>query len=364
MTIHALQGGGAEWVFCQLARRWAEAGHEVHVVTWSAVDGDPAALGPNITRHGLDLLRPSSNAWQALLANWRRLRKLRATLGNLNPEVVLSFCDQMNISTLRATRGLRLPVWIAERSDPSKQQLSPWWELGRRQNYPRCTGCLVQTKQIAKHLSQLIPPERLFVIPNAVNAPLLTSDCASDPQEASQHRGFNSSKIVLSVGRLSREKGIDVLLAAWREAQPQLDGWQLHVAGDGPQRATLEAQCTDLPSVKFLGWLADPATEYATSALFVLPSRYEGFPNALLEAMSHGLPCIATRCSQAVDELSQAGSAVRMVAVESPSQLAAAIMELGRATERRRQLSQSAKRVSQEYAWSRIGPLWDRVLTS
>lgn len=362
MSIHALQGGGAERVFSQLSQRWADAGHEVHVITWSAADRDPFPLEANIVRHGLDLLLASRNIWQSLFANLNRLHKLRSTLRQVKPDVVLSFCDQMNIVTLRAARGLNAPVWIAERSDPSQQQLSSWWERERRLNYPHCTGCIVQTEQIAEYLSQLIPRERLFVIPNAVNAPLspaMNTNAAIAPGPADE---LNSSKILLSVGRLSPEKGVDVLLAAWREIHSQLAGWKLRVVGDGPLRATLESQCSDLSSVEFLGWLADPTTEYSTAGMFVLPSRYEGFPNALLEAMSHGLPCIATRCSQAIDELSQAGSAVRVVAVESPTQLAAAIVELAHSADVRRELGQSALHVSQQYSWNRIGPLWDRVL--
>lgn len=363
MSIHALRGGGAERVFSQLSKRWADAGHDVHVITWSSADSDPFPLEAHIVRHGLDLLRTSRNVWQSLFANLVRIHKLRSTLGTVKPDVVLSFCDQMNIITLRAARGLKAPIWIAERSDPSQQQLSSWWERARRRSYPHCTGCIVQTEHIAEYLSQLLPRERLFVIPNAVNAPTspaMNTSAAIAPRHTSE---LDSSKILLSVGRLSREKGVDVLLDAWRQIHSQLAGWKLRVVGDGPQRALLESQCSDLPSVEFLGWLSDPATEYSAAGLFVLPSRYEGFPNALLEAMSHGLPCIATRCSQAIDELSRDGSAVRMVAVQSPTQLAAAIVELTHASEVRQQLSQAALRVSQHYSWSRIGPLWDRVLS-
>ena len=366
MTIHALQGGGAERVFCQLCQRWADAGHDVHVITWSSIDSDPFPLVANIVRHGLDVLSASRNIWQSLLANRVRLHKLRSTLRKVNPDVVLSFCDQMNITTLGAARSLGLPVWIAERSDPSQQQLSFWWERGRRLHYPYCSGCIVQTEHIAQHLSQLIPRERIFVIPNAVNAPHTSETGSRISSEAECTRPLDddnaSPKVVLSVGRLSHEKGVDLLLAAWREIHRQLADWKLRVVGDGPLRATLESQCSDLSSVEFLGWQADPADEYSTAGLFVLPSRYEGFPNALLEAMSHGLPCIATQCSQAIDELSQAGSAVRVVAVESRTQLAAAIVELAQAAALRQQLSQAALQVSQQYSWNRIGPLWDRLL--
>jgi len=362
MTIHGLQGGGAEHVFTQLAARWDAAGHEVHVVTWSAVSQDPPWLSPRLWRHGLDLLRPSHNLWQSVWANLRRQRRLRGVLLKIQPDVVLSFCDQMNISTLRATRGLRFPVWIAERSDPARQRLSGLWERWRRKYYPRCTGCIVQTEAIAEFLSPLVPRERVLVIPNALNLPAPLAVNLDGAAAGSTQVQSTSAGTILSVGRLSPEKGADVLLRAWRTAQPQLGAWQLQLAGDGPQRDALQVYCRDLPSVQFLGWLQDPQPTYARADMFVLPSRYEGFPNALLEAMSHGLPCVATRCSQAVEELSCGGSAVLTVPPDQTDALAAALLELAHSPERRQQLGQAARRVSQNYTWNRIGPLWDQVL--
>jgi GalNAc-alpha-(1->4)-GalNAc-alpha-(1->3)-diNAcBac-PP-undecaprenol alpha-1,4-N-acetyl-D-galactosaminyltransferase len=364
MTIHALQGGGAEHVLTQLAGRWVAAGHEVHVVTWSAISQDPPALPPGLQRHGLDLLRPSHNLWQSVWANVKRHRRLRARLLHIQPDVVLSFCDQMNISTLRATRGLRLPIWIAERSDPARQRLSALWERWRRKYYPRCTGCIVQTETIADFLSQIVPRDRMFVIPNAVNLPPVPATALHVAANHSAPLQTTSSGIILSVGRLSPEKGLDVLLKAWRIAQPQLGTWQLHLAGDGPQRSELQAYCHDLPSVRFLGWLQDPQPAFAGADIFVLPSRYEGFPNALLEAMSHGLPCLATRCSQAVEDLSRGGSAVLTVAPDQADGLAAALIQLAHSPERRQQLGLSARLVSENYTWNRIGPLWDQVVRS
>ncbi len=362
MTIHALQGGGAERVFCRLAERWSTAGHEVHVVTWSSVDSDPGQWSGDVVRHGLDLLHPSRNAWQSWRANVRRIRVLRKTLSDLQPELVLSFCDQMNISTLRGTRGLNVPVWIAERSDPAQQQLGVCWEYWRRQNYPRCTGCVVQTQQIAEHLSKLIPRKRLYVIPNAVDIPPAQRSRLSPTNDSDSREGDAPRGVVLSVGRQSHEKGIDLLLDAWRDARTKLAGWQLHIVGAGPLRESFATQYADLSEVKFLGWQSDLNRYYAAATVFVLASRYEGFPNVLLEAMSHGVPSIATRCSQAVEQLARDDTAVMTIDINSPSQLAAAMVELAQNSQHRESLSDNALRVSQEYTWNRIGPLWDRLL--
>ena len=171
---------------------------------------------------------------------------------------------------------------------------------------------------------------------------------------------------MLSVGRLSPEKGIDQLLLAWQQAQPSMPDWELWIVGDGPQRASLELQAAQLHAVHFTGWLADPAERYRSAEIFVLPSRYEGFPNALLEAMSHAVACISTRCSQAIVELSRDGQALYVVSASDGSlaeQLAGALIELSTSPQRRQQLGAAALAVSLDHSWGRIGPLWDRLLS-
>ncbi len=352
MTIHALSGGGAERVFCRLAARWVEAGHEVHVVTWSASDADTCDLPDNSKRYGLDLMKSSRGCLHALWANCNRIRQLRKTLVRIQPDLILSFCDQMNICTLQAARGMSVPVWIAERSDPAQQVLSPLWERWRRRVYPTCAGCVTQTDQIAEYLSKQIPRERIKVIPNAVVPP------AAVPQHTP------SKKVLFAIGRLSGEKGFDILLEAWKQARQRLadSNWQLHLAGEGPSRDELQRMAADIPGVHFLGWLPEPQAAFAQATMFVLPSRYEGFPNVLLEAMSHGLPSIATRCSQAVAELSRDGNAVMVVTTESPRELAEAIVQLANSDEMRTRLGAAAQQVSQGYSWQRIGKLWDQIL--
>lgn len=137
LVIHALRGGGAERQLAQLANRWAAGGHQVTVVTLSAPEPGEYRLSPTIKRRGLGLQR--SGGWRlwAPLRTLQRLRHLRRELLASHPQAVVSFTDRMNILTLTALIGLRLPVIIAERSDPRRQQLGRWWETWRRWIYRR-----------------------------------------------------------------------------------------------------------------------------------------------------------------------------------------------------------------------------------
>lgn len=366
MTIHALRGGGAERIFVQLASRWAAAGHEVHVVTWSAMHDDPLGLDPRLHRHALDQLRPSRNLWQAWRAGRQRTKLLRDTLVAIAPQLVLSFCDRMNIDTLRAAHGLRMPVWIAERSDPAQQHLGRWWEYLRRRYYPGCTGCIVQTPAIRDTLSHIMPSRLLRVIPNPVNLPVANAivEPSTDGAEVGCTAGLqpNDTKFVLAVGRLSPEKGFEQLVEAWRIAQPQLGNWRLQIAGAGPQMSHLQRLSSDLPQLDWLGWVDDPSHLYRQASLFVLPSHYEGFPNVLLEAMSHALACISTHCSQAVEQLADAGHALRLVSTRSAAELAAEIVSLATDGDLRQRMGRQARQVSRNYTWEQIGPQWDELL--
>ncbi len=356
LTIHAMYGGGAERLMSQLATRWANAGHTIHLITWAAPHTDRFTLPASIQRHGLDLMRASSNRFQGLLANYQRVQKLRATLQGIQPEFVLSFCDQMNIVTLQATRSLNVPVWIAEHSNPAMQKLGILWERWRARTYPRCSGCIVLTQSIADYLSRWVSSQRILVIPNAIELPVALA--FQYPSTAPQ------SRIVLALGRLSPEKGMDILIEAWRKVHSQLDGWKLIIAGDGPQRVALEKQSQGISSIDFLGWVDDPWSVYQQAQIFVLPSRYEGFPVALVEAMSQSLACIATRCTDAVDELSNNRTAVHLVATDSSAEIATAILTLANNRNYQLQLGAAARDISANYLWTKIGPRWDNLLQS
>jgi glycosyltransferase involved in cell wall biosynthesis len=113
----------------------------------------------------------------------------------------------------------------------------------------------------------------------------------------------------LAVGRLHEQKGFDMLLEAWNNVQRDnvqcTKDWSLRIVGEGPQRAALEQQIMDLhlSNVLLAGRVENMVEEYAAASLFVLSSRYEGLPLALIEAMWCGLPCVSFDCPHGPAEL-------------------------------------------------------------
>jgi glycosyltransferase involved in cell wall biosynthesis len=189
-----------------------------------------------------------------------------------------------------------------------------------------------------------VAPERVVIIPNAVDAVDLRTTLTK--AEARAKLGLPEGRtIACVVGRLSHEKGQDVALRALALARAQGDELDLAFAGDGPDRAKLDALVTELSltgHVHFLGHQKSVGVVYAASDLMVMPSRSEAMPNALLEAMTVSLPVVATRVG-GVPEVADDGVHVWIVASDSPEALSTAIAECVRDPAERTRRAEAAR---------------------
>lgn len=168
----------------------------------------------------------------------------------------------------------------------------------------------VRTRQLVQAVK---PLERLVVLTDAdkaawekagcTNVTVIPNPCSLDGQKVSIKSA--KSKTILAVGRLHEQKGFDLLLQAWKPIEKTYSDWFLRIVGEGPKRAELEAQIESqgLKRVVLAGATNNVLDEYEAASIFVLSSRYEGLPLALIEAMWSGLPCIAFDCPQGPAEL-------------------------------------------------------------
>jgi glycosyltransferase involved in cell wall biosynthesis len=167
---------------------------------------------------------------------------------------------------------------------------------------------------------------------------------------------------LLTVGRLAKHKGLDVLLAALAQVPPELR-WTLSIVGDGPERQALKAQAAQLglsEHVTFKGWARreDLPQIYREADIFVLPSREEGMANVLMEAMCAGLPAVATRIAGSSEAVLD-GETGLLVPTEDPSALARALETLIRDPgARERQGRAGRARVESTYSWPVITDQW------
>ena len=134
------------------------------------------------------------------------------------------------------------------------------------------------------------------------NVLCIPNPCCLDGQKLPME---SRKKTILAVGRLHEQKGFDLLLQVWAEVEKKYPDWTLRIVGEGPKRTELEEQTMKLKleRVQLAGGTNNVAKEYTEASLFVLSSRYEGLPLALIEAMWCGVPCVAFDCPHGPAEL-------------------------------------------------------------
>ena len=309
--------GGAERVASLLCNYWAEQGHAVDLITFEPEGEEGSyALDKRVSLRRIDALNPGGELAR-IGTNLRRLSRLRAALKAFAPDVVVAFTTEANIVALLATRGLRVPVVISERNQPERPGLGRFTPLVRRRIYPLASALVVQTEAIAcwARARFHVP---VHVLPNPVRL--------SSWQALAQAHA-DAAEIV-AAGRLVRQKGFDILIGAFAEVAASHPTWTLTIYGEGPERAALEAQsqALDLNSrVSFPGVTQDMPGALAKAGLFVLASRYEGYPNVLLEALATGCPVVATDCPGATAEILKNGRYGLLVPQEDQNALAVAL---------------------------------------
>jgi len=358
LVVSTLAMGGTERAVTTLANYWVGRGHEVSVFTLSGSAADFYPLDAAVERHVLGLDFASNGLLHAVWGNLRRMWRLRRALRAAKPGVVVSFLTDVNVLTLLAARGLSVPVLVAERTDPRRHVLPASWVRLRRLLYPWADRVIVQTQAIAAWAATVADESRIVVIPNAVRG---------GRAEAAVGCGPVRQATVAAMGRLAWAKGFDVLLRAFAACAARHPAWNLILIGDGEERDRLGELARTLAiddRVLMVGRVTRPEEILAQAGIFVLPSRYEGFPNALLEAMACGTPAIATEYAAGFESVVRHEVDGLLVPVDDVEALAAALGRLMGDAHLRARLGRRASEVVERFSFEKIMAEWDRVLDS
>lgn len=355
LVIASLEAGGAERVLVTLANHWASQGWSIVLLSFDDGSEPPFYdLNPHIQHRPLALSSDSRSLAEGVLNNLHRLSTLRRAIQDSRPHVVLSFVDRTNVLTLLATLGLEIPIVISERTDPACHRIGRGWEALRWLAYRRCARLVTQSRAAMSYF----PPSlqrRTHIIPNPV---------ASAPARAARARS-ESARTLLALGRLSEEKGFDMLIRAFSSLAPTHPAWTLTIWGEGVQRKALERQCDELSlrdRIRLPG-RTNAVTEVLSEAdLFVMSSRYEGFPNALCEAMASGLPVVSFDCPSGPREIIRDGIDGVLVPTGDVEALARALEALMDDETRRKTLAARARDVVERFSIESVARMWDQVL--
>lgn len=308
-------------------------------------------LDPAVGRVRLGNPLPAGSALGKIAANWRRVRSLRRLIRVERPSVLLGFIETANVLSLLAVSGLGIPVIVAERIDPSMNLGVPApWRLARRVLYRRAHAVVAQTDAAAQWLRAHCNTE-VQVIPNALRA-------LPDIQTARQ-------PLLLSVGRLDHQKGFDIVLRAFAVVQREFPHWRLAIVGDGPLRDALQRIAIDLglqDRVRWPGRTSEIEAWYANASVVVQASRFEGFPNVILEAMGMGAAVVSTDCNSGPREIITPGHDGLLVPVDDVDALANALRMLMADAGLRDRIGTAAMAVRTRFATDEILASWEHLL--
>ncbi len=357
LIISSLNSGGAQRILSELANLLVSKGYQLSLVTFASVSSVPFyPLDPSIHVIQLNQTYRQSLLFMRLKNNVMRIISLRKTIQKLNPDIILSFIDVTNITMLIASIGLKIPVLVSERTHPGYHKLPMIYQKIRQIFYPKATCVIVQTPSVANYFHDAgFGKLNLKIIPNVIPKPLYTKPAISV-----------SAKVrnIVSVGRLCPFKGFDVLIQALSQllsAHPYLT---LTIYGEGYERLNLERLVHSLglqAKILLPGAVQNIQEALLNADLFIFPSQYEGFPNALCEAMAVGLPVIASACSGNIDII-QDGIDGRLFPVGDVQALTKITLELLGDVAQRQRLAENAKQICDRFESDRIFKLWDEVI--
>ncbi|MFH1738286.1 MAG: glycosyltransferase family 4 protein [bacterium] len=287
--ISSLSCGGAQRSMITLTDQLRRRGHEVILLTHANSAADFFDIPEGLRRLTVHPDASADCRWFDLFKQKKRKRALQKSIIDTHPDVVISFLTESNIRILLALAGCRIPVVVCERTDPRLCPLDWRWRVLRRIMYPKASAVVVQSEDLLEWTRSLWPRWKSKAIPNPVLRPAIDGELSLPPFFKKAHR-------IVSVGRLAEEKRFDHLLDAFAGISSSFPDWQLTILGEGPLRGVLEQEVQDLQvgdRVQMPGICNQLQDVLRAADLFVLSSRFEGFPNALAEALAHGVPGIS-----------------------------------------------------------------------
>ena len=356
--IPTLTAGGAERVLTRMANYWSERSDNVSIITLDDPHTLPFyPLHQDIRLTQLNLALAQRTGLKKINGLRRQIIGIRKYVVSEKPDVLIAFLDIAIFLSLVATAFLPVKVIISERNNPYRNHTNPWLQRMNNRLYSRADRIVLQTQRIAQTFPKALQ-SAIRVVGNPVKTP---------KREVKDYATQHQRRVILAVGRLAAQKGFDVLVQAFARLLPQHPDWQLRIVGVGEEEAALKQRCADLSiaeSVTFLGSVAQVEDKLLAASMFVLSSRFEGFPNALCEAMVIGLPVVATRCEFGPEEIIRHEENGLLVPVDDAQELSDAMQRLVEDPALGQRLGTQAKEIRDTYSIDTVMTQWKSVVQS
>lgn len=282
-TVPGMPYGGAERVISILGNAFVRQGHEVRILSF-----DKGGANVYHLDDAIEMVWLENMDGRRLGSVLSVLNKVRYHTKSFKPDVIISFINDVCAISAVATIGTGYPLIYSERNDPTFQNSSIKEQIFNRIIQWRARGFVFQTDGAKRQYPHKIQ-SRSEVILNPIRE-------NSFPEVYEGER----EKVIVTVGRLHPQKNHRLLLRSFADIADDYPEYSLRIYGDGQLRGELEALAGELgiaDRTHFEGSVKDVLERIKSASVFAYTSDYEGLPNALIEAMVLGLPCISTDCS-------------------------------------------------------------------
>lgn len=282
ILISALSGGGAERVTCNLANYLSDVGHDVEILSM----GEAVAAEPLRERVMYQSLLRNEEKRNFLLNNGKRILRLRRYMKKQTVDAYVVMLPVTTELMLRFSKLTKAPIIASERNDPTVYSRKTQKALSSLAH--RASGWVFQTVDAQSWYEPHIKNVFHRVIPNAINPSFLR-----DPYEGERE------KVIIGAGRLNEQKNFPLLISSFARVADKFPEYKLRIYGKGALLDSLKGLAEEKgvgDRVEFPGYVPDMPERLEKASMFVLSSDYEGMPNALMEAMASGLPCVSTDC--------------------------------------------------------------------
>ncbi|QCP50008.1 glycosyltransferase family 4 protein [Trinickia violacea] len=357
LVVSAMGPGGAERVAAILSGAWTARSDSVTLVATYSKGGDSFFRLSDKVRVIFLAERTARNA-SKLFGYAARMAALRRIFVEEQPDVIVSFLTNVNVTAILASRGLRIPVVACEHNDPAADGRSVLWKTLCRLVYPQASALTFLSESMAAEFRRAregVTP-CIAVVPNPVPDELFG---IAKPRRA------GGRKRLISVGRLHPQKHYELLIETFAKIADEFEDWDLWIWGEGSERSMLTDRIAKLHLADrvFLPGRTQAAwDEMAAADAFVLSSRFEGMPMALMESMALGVPAVAFDCPSGPRELMRDGQDGLLIPPGDSDALAAALRRLLSDGSLREELgNKGARSIRERYSVATILAVWDRL---
>lgn len=352
--IQTMEAGGAERATAALANEMNKKGQIVEIITFNGYESF-YPLNKGVRLYSMDLMGFPSGKLQKIKACITRMFTIRREIKSRDLDMLICMNSVLAGYGVFSTVFTKTKTVGSERSNPYKYFTGKILSTVKRICSALSDGYVFQTKA-ARNYFPSFARKKSVVIPNAVFNPLINE---IEPCEKKQ-------KIIYSMGRLGKEKRFDCLIDAFEIVSRKHPDYKLIIFGEGKLRRELQHRIdvSGLSDKALLPGANHEALKFVSKgSVYVLCSEYEGMPNALMEAMAVGVPCVATRCKMGPEELIENGVNGLLVGdCCSPEELSQGILEIIENDDLAEKLSENSVKIKQTHSLSNITDKWIEYL--